>query len=68
MTNEDIKIREIEHLINDWIDSARKEFETNGRSNWYFTAINRIYGMIEGLQVLTEKKYFFDENGLHERK
>ena len=68
MTNEEIKIREIEHEINNWIDSARKEFETNGRSDWYHTAYNRICGMITVLQILTKKEYFFNESGLHERK
>ena len=68
MTNNEIKIREIEHEINGWIESARREYETNGRSDWYHTAYNRICGMIAVLQILTEKEYFFDTNGLHERR
>ena len=68
MTNEEIKIREIEHNINLWIDNACKEYKTNGRSDWYHIAYNRIIGMIDVLKILTEKDYFFDENGLHEEK
>ena len=68
MTNEEIKIRAIEHEINGWIESACREYETNGRSEWYHTAYNRICGMISVLKILTEKDYFFDENGLHEHK
>ena len=68
MTNEEIKICEIEHKINLWIDSALKEYNHNGSSDWYYTAYNRICGMIDVLKILTEKDYFFDENGLHEEK
>lgn len=67
MTNEDLKIREIEHTINSWIDNACKEYKTNGRSDWYHTAYNRICGMISILKIITGKEYYFDENGLHER-
>ena len=68
MENNEIKIREVEHEINNWIDYARKEYETNGRSDWYYTTYNRICGMIKILTILTEKEYFFDTNGLHERR
>ena len=68
MTNEENKIQAIEHEINHWIELARDEYKINRRSDFYHTAYNRICGMISVLQILTEKEYFFDENGLHERK
>ena len=29
--------------------------------------VNRLYGMIDMLVLVTGKEYFYDENGIHER-
>lgn len=68
MTNEETKIQEIEHRINARIDCAARDFETYGRNDFNESQKFRIYGMIETLQILTGKEYYFDANGLHERK
>lgn len=65
MTNEIINkmIEEIKF----WIELSVEEYHNNGRSDWYNRTIDRIHGMISMLQIASGKKYYFDENGVHER-
>lgn len=67
MTIEEMKIGEIEHMINVAIEYGRNEFKNYGKSDYYYRIINRIYGMIDVLSIITGKNYYFNENGLHER-
>lgn len=68
MSDLEIKIKNIEHRINETIEFAAKDYKENGASVWGDHERHRIYGMIEVLKILTEKDYYFDENGLHERE
>lgn len=53
------------NVINNEIKYLKKDFATTGE---YDTVGNaKIQGMIEILQVVTGKKYYYDNNGLHER-
>lgn len=53
--------------INIWISLAKDEYQTNGRSNWYNRTIDRINGMVKMLTIATEKEWYFDWNGVHEK-
>lgn len=65
MTNE--KINEMIKAINFGIEGALYEFKNNGSSEFYNREYARICGMIRMLEIVTDKKYYFDETGLHER-
>lgn len=64
MTNE--KLNEITKEINAAIGIAKIEFKMNGRSDYYERKYSEICGMIKVLAMITDKEYYFDENGLHE--
>ena len=68
MTDLELKIKDVEHRINETIEFAANDYKTNGASVWGDQQRHRIYGMIEVLKILTGKDYYFDANGLHERK
>lgn len=65
MTNE--KINEMIKAINFGIEGALYEFKNNGSSEYYNRCYAQICGMIRMLEIATDKNYYFDENGLHER-
>lgn len=65
MTKE--KFDRIESLINENIWCASAEFNSYGQSEYYKGLIHKIHGMIEILQLVTDKEYYFDENGIHEK-
>ena len=51
--------------INNEIKISKKYFELTGETD---TLTNcKIIGMIQMLEIATNKEYYFDENGLHER-
>ena len=54
--------------INNWISMAKAEYQTNGRSNWYQRTTDRINGMVKMLNIATGKEWYFDDNGVHERR
>ena len=59
------KIKNIMERIEEQIKYSKDDFE-----EWnvpHALKIGKIYGMIEALAMLTEKEYYFDKNGLHER-
>lgn len=68
MKDIEIMVNMIEHRINETIDFAAKDYKANGASIWGENQKHRIYGMIEVLKIITGKDYYFDANGLHERK
>lgn len=65
MTNE--KINTIVTEINAAIGLAKIEYDMNGRSEYYNRKVSEVYGMIKVLEMITDKNYCFDENGLRER-
>ena len=65
MTNEIIN-KMIEE-INNWVSMANDEYNTNGRSNWYHRTIDRVNGMVKMLNIATEKEWYFDRTGVHEK-
>lgn len=65
MTNEIIN-KMIEE-INYWVSMANDEFKSNGRSNWYYRTIDRVNGMVKMLNIATEKEWYFDRTGVHEK-
>ena len=65
MTNEIIN-KMIEE-INLWIKLANDEDRTCGRTTWYKRTVDRINGMVKMLTIATEKEWYFDMNGVHER-
>ena len=65
MTNE--KLNEITKEINAAIGIAKIEYSMNGTSIYYNRKVSEVYGMIKVLEMITDKDYYFDENGLHER-
>lgn len=65
MTNE--KINAMVEAINFGIEGALYEFKNHGSSEFYNREYARICGMIRMLEIVTDKKYYFDETGLHER-
>ena len=73
MTDLELKIKEAEHAINALIDDSARNYEANHKSNnfdwnWHYKQMARLNGMIEVLKIFTGKDYFYDANGLHERK
>jgi len=65
MTNE--IINKMIEAINFGISGALYEFNKNGSSEFYNREYARICGMIRMLEIATDKCYYFDENGLHEK-
>lgn len=53
--------------INKEIMSLCEEYKRYGRSDWYRMQNYRICGMIDMLILVTDKEYYFDDTGLHER-
>lgn len=51
--------------INETIELSKKQYEATGIID--VIGNHKIYGMIEMLQIATEKEYYFDNEGLHER-
>lgn len=52
--------------INQEIEFCKRFYETATRET-HNVNIARLNGMIEMLSLVTGKKYYFDENGLHEK-
>lgn len=50
--------------INKEIEMARMYFDMNGKNDQ--RSIDRISGMVEMLQIATDKVYGFDQNGVYE--
>lgn len=60
MTNEMIK------RINEEIAYAKRHFDNNGYDECHARTMQRIYGMLDMLTIVTSKKYIITENGLEE--
>lgn len=58
------KIEKMIKKINAEIETSYRFFKWNGKNDW--NSIARIHAMIEMLQIVTDKKYSFDETGLIE--
>lgn len=61
------KTKQIEDRIKFLIDIANSNFKLYGWNHSHELRLARIDGMLEILKFLTEKDYYYDENGLHER-
>lgn len=59
------KIEKIKSQIETLIERANKEF-TGEWNKSHELKIARIEGCIMTLSILTDKEYYYDENGLHE--
>ena len=73
MTDFETKTKDAEHAINALIDESARNYEANHNSNnfdwnWHYKQMARLNGMIEVLKIFTGKDYYYDANGLHERK
>ena len=60
------KIEAMKNQINTLIKKANKEF-TGEWNKSHELKLARIEGCITMLSILTDKEYYYDENGLHER-
>lgn len=60
------KIERMKRRINRMIDNAKEHFEMYGWNQSYDLKIARIDGCLTMLEMLTEKEYYYDDNGLHE--
>lgn len=49
------------------IERTKEYYERRGWNETHEKHLAKINGMIEMLKIVTEKEYYFDENGLHER-
>jgi hypothetical protein len=60
------KIEKMKKRIETLIERANKEF-TGEWNKSHKLKIARIDGCLDMLSILTDKEYYYDENGLHER-
>jgi hypothetical protein len=58
------KIKKMEHRVDYLIKSANKYFNRHGWDKGYDSIIARIEGALDMLTILTEKEYYYGENGL----
>lgn len=54
--------------INKEIEWVKKMYDKQISSDTHMINIARLNGMIELLSIATEKSYYYDENGLHEKQ
>jgi len=68
----DNELRIIEAMVKDKIklqlEIAQDNFKITGWNESHSCRMAKIDGMIEVLEMFTDKEYYYDENGLHERK
>lgn len=60
------KIKKMENKIKYMIENANKNFKKYGWNNSHELKLARINACLDMLSILTEKEYYYDENGLHE--
>ena len=53
--------------INTEISFAKKHYDVSGKDEEHIRNMAKIHGMIEMLEIVTEKKYIIEENGLAEK-
>ena len=51
--------------INKKLDQMKKDFNRTHRFNEIDNA--KVYGMMEMLELVTGKEYYYDQSGVHER-
>lgn len=62
------KMEKIKNKIETLIEWANDSFKKNGWDNSHELKLAKIDGLVQALEILTEKEYYYDENGLHERQ
>lgn len=62
------KENEIKRRIEMLIDIANGSYQLYGWNEAHELRLARIDGMIEVLSILTEKEYYYNEEGLHEKQ
>lgn len=61
------KIEKIKNKIELLIAVANDKFKIYGWEHSQALMLAKINGMLDVLSILTDKTYYYDENGLHER-